>query len=203
MRRRGLRHGRCVRRPSGVRDGDPEPGARGGRVPGRCPEPARLAERRGVAAVRPPPAVLRHQRRQHGQHDQPLHGQQEGPQRRRLLARRPDRPAAGSGHDPLLPARPRGVPRRADHRGWRRGVASPAGSLRLLERHRPPSHHARRQGGPRRLRHGRAPDRHDRQSARGRRDREGPPRHAGRGVRDGGQRISARRRDRAPLVSRR
>ena len=147
-----------------------EPRARGGRVPGRRSEPARLAERRAVAAVRPSPAVLRHQRRQHGQHDQPLHGQQEGPQRRCLLARRPDRPAARSRHDPLLPARPRGVPGRAGHRRGRRGVAPSPGALRLLERHRPPRHHARRQGRPGRLRHGRAPDRHDRQAARGRRD---------------------------------
>ena len=51
--------------------------------------------------VRPASAVLRHQRRQHGQHDQPLHGQQEGPQRRRLLA-----PAAGSASGPTAPPCP-------------------------------------------------------------------------------------------------
>ena len=43
-----------------------------------------------------------------------------------------------------------------------------AGSLRLLERHCPPVDRARRQGRPRRLRHGRAPDRRDRPAARGR-----------------------------------
>ena len=50
--------------------------------------------RPALASVRPPPAVLRSQRRQHGQHDQSLHRQQESPQLRRLFAGRPDRPAA-------------------------------------------------------------------------------------------------------------
>ena len=59
---------------------------------------------RGLAAVRPAAAVLRHQRRQHGLDDQPLHGQPEGPQRRRLQPRRPDRPAARPGDAGLLPA---------------------------------------------------------------------------------------------------
>ena len=45
---------------------------------------------------RPAAAVLRHQRRQHGLDAQPLHGQSQGPQRRRLqsrraIGRRPDR----------------------------------------------------------------------------------------------------------------
>ena len=97
-RRRRLRHGRRLRRSSGVRDGDPGPRAGGGRVPRGDPQPARLAECRALAAVRPAAAVLRHQRREHGQHDQPLHGQQEGPQRRRLQPRRPDRPAARPRH---------------------------------------------------------------------------------------------------------
>ena len=66
---------------------------------------------RALAAVRPAAAVLRHQRRQHGFADQSLHRQQEGPQRRRLFARRPHRPAARSGHAALLPAGPRGVSR--------------------------------------------------------------------------------------------
>jgi hypothetical protein len=44
----------------------------------------------GVSAAA---AVLRDQRRQHGLDDQPLHGQPQSPQRRRLLARRPDRAA--------------------------------------------------------------------------------------------------------------
>ena len=168
LRGRRLRHGRRLRRSSGVRDGHPGPGARGGRVPGRDPQPARLAERGALAAVRPAAAVLRHQRRQHGQHDQPLHGQQEGPQRRRLQPGRPDRPASRPGDDPLLPACPRGLSRRAGHRRRRRGLAAAAGPLRLLERHRPPVDRARRQGRPRRLRHGRAPDRRDRPPARGR-----------------------------------
>ena len=45
---------------------------------------------------------------------------------------RPDRAT-----HPLLPAGPRGLSRRAGHRRWRRGLAPPAGPLRLLERHRP------------------------------------------------------------------
>ena len=88
LRRRPLRHRRCVCRPSGVRDGHLEPGSGSGRVSGRDLEPARLAERRPLAAVWAAPAVCRHQCRQHGQHDQSLHGQQESPQRRRLFARR-------------------------------------------------------------------------------------------------------------------
>ena len=63
-----------------------------------------------VADVRPAAAVLRHQRGQHGFDAQPLHGQPEGPQRRRLQPGRPDRPAARPGHAGLLPAGPRGVP---------------------------------------------------------------------------------------------
>ena len=69
---------------------------------------------------------------------------------------RPDRPAARPGDAALLPACPRGLSRRAGHRRRRRGVAAPAGPLRLLERHGPPFDPARRQGRPRRLRHGRA-----------------------------------------------
>ena len=84
--------------------------------------------------------------------------------------RRPDRPAARPGDAALLPAGPRGVPRRAGHRRRRRGVAAPAGPLRLLERHRPPVDPARLQGRPGRLRHGRAADRRDRPPAGGRRD---------------------------------
>ena len=142
-RRRRLRHRRRLRRSSQLRHGDPGPRAGGGRLSRRHPQPARLALVRAVAAVRPAAAVLRHQRRQHGLADQPLHGQQEGPQRRRLLARRPDRPAARPGHAALLPPRPRGISRRAGHRRRRRGVAAPAGPLRLLERHRPPLDPAR------------------------------------------------------------
>ena len=52
---------------------------------------------RAVAAVRPAAAVLRGQRGEHGLAHQPLHREQEGPQRRRLLARRADRAAARTG----------------------------------------------------------------------------------------------------------
>ena len=55
----------------------------------------------------------------------------------------------------VLPARPRGVPRRAGDRRRRRGVAAAAGPLRLLERHGQAVDPARQQGRPGRLRHGR------------------------------------------------
>ena len=93
--RRRLRHRRRLRRSPALRDGDPRPRAGGGRASasrssasptgGSC-EPWRQFGR--------PRLFFARQRRQHGLDDQPLHGQQEGPQRRRLLARRPDRPAA-------------------------------------------------------------------------------------------------------------
>ncbi len=166
-RRCRLRHRRRLRRSSQLRDGDPAPRAGGGRLPRRHAEPARLAVVRAVAAVRPAAAVLRGQRRQHGLAHQPLHRQQEGPQRRRLFARRPDRPAPGPGDAAVLPACPRGVPRRAGHRRRRRGVAAPAGPLRLLERHGPAVDPARQQGRPGRLRHGRAEHRRDRPTTRG------------------------------------
>ena len=76
---------------------------------------------RAVAALRPAAAVLRRQRRQHGLDDQPLHGQPEGAQRRRLQPRRADRPAARPRDARLLPAGPRGVPGRARDRRRRRG----------------------------------------------------------------------------------
>ena len=93
---------------------------------------------RAVADVRPAAAVLRRQRRQHGLDAQPLHGQPQGPQRRRLQSRRRDRPAARPRHAGLLPAGPRGLSGRAGHRRRRRGQPPPAGPLRLLERQRPP-----------------------------------------------------------------
>ena len=147
--RRRLRHRRRLRRSSQLRDGDPRPRAGGGRLPrrrssasptgGSC-EPWRQFGRPrlffGVSAGNM------------DSHDQPLHGQQEGPQRRRLLARRPDRPAARPRDAALLPAGPRGLSRRAGDRRRRRGVAAAAGPLRLLERHGPPVDPARLQGRP-------------------------------------------------------
>ncbi len=177
-RRRRARQRRRLRRSPGVRDGHPRPGPRSGGIPGRDPEPARLEERRPLADVRPASPVLRHQRREHGQHDQPLHGQQEGPQRRRLQPRRPDRPEAGSRDHALLPASPRGLSRRPRDRRRGRGEPPPAGALRLLERHRQAVDPARLEGRPRRLRHGRAADRRDRPEAGRRRDRPRPARHA-------------------------
>ncbi len=119
-------------------------------------QPARLADLRAVADVRPAAAVLRDQRRQHGLDDQPLHGQPQGAQRRRLQSRRADRPAARSGDAGLLPAGARGVSRRAGDRRRRRGQPAPARPLRLLERQGPPLDHPGLQGRPAGLRHGRA-----------------------------------------------
>ena len=87
-RRRGLRHRRRLRRSSELRHGPAGPGAGGRGLSRGHPQPARLALVRAVADVRPAAAVLRRQRRQHGLDDQPLHGQPEGPQRRRLQPRR-------------------------------------------------------------------------------------------------------------------
>ncbi len=81
------------------------------RLSRRHPQPARLAYLRAVAHVRPAAAVLRHQRRQHGLDDQPLHGQSQSPQRRRLQPRRTDRPPTRPRDAGLLPACPRGVSR--------------------------------------------------------------------------------------------
>ncbi len=179
----------------GVRDGNPGPGPGGGGVPRGDPEPARLEERRSLANVRPAAPVLRHQCREHGQHDQPLHGQQEGPQRRRLQPGRSDRPEARPRDPALLPARPRGVPRRARDRRGGRGEPPAARPLRLLERHRQAVDPARLEGRPRRLRHGRAADRRDRPTVEGWRDRPRPPRHARRRLRPGCQGNAADGRD--------
>ena len=108
-------------------------------------QPARLALCEAVAHVRQAAAVFRHQRRQHGFDDQPLHGQPQSAQRRCLQPRRTHRPAARSRHAGLLPARPRGVQRRAGHRRRRRGQLATAGALRLLERQGPPLDRARLQ----------------------------------------------------------
>ena len=83
------------------------------------------------------------------------HGQQEGPQRRRLFA-----PAAGSACGPTAPRCPTASAREAFPgvpviAGGRRSVAAAARPLRLLERHRQALHPARLQGRPARLRHGR------------------------------------------------
>ncbi len=78
----------------------------------------------------------------------------------------------------LLPAGPRGVPRRAGDRRRRRGVAAPARPLRLLERHGQALDPARLQGRPRRLRHGRGQHRRDRPTAGSGRKCQGPARPA-------------------------
>ena len=101
----------------------------------RHPRPARLEERRAVARPRPAAALLRRQRRQHGLDDQSLHGEPEAAERRRLLAGRPHRAPTRPADARLLPALPRGLPRRARHRGRRRSLAAPARALRLLVRH--------------------------------------------------------------------
>src|SRR2546423_1515970 len=68
-RRRRVRQRRRLRRSSELRDGDPAPRARGGGLPGRAAESARLALVRAVATVRQAAPVLRGQRRQHGLND--------------------------------------------------------------------------------------------------------------------------------------
>ena len=77
-------------------------------------------------------------------------------QRRRLLARRPHRAPARPADARLLPALPRGVPRRARHRRRRRSLAPPPRALRLLDRHGAAVDPRVEQGRPARLRHGRA-----------------------------------------------
>ena len=188
-RRCGLRHRRRLRRSPQLRDGDPRTSAGGGRLPRRHPQPARLALLRAVAAIRPAATVLRHLGRQHGLADQPLHRQQEGAQRRRLFAGRPHRPAPRPGDAAVLPSGAGGVPRRADHRWRRRGVAAPAGPLRLLERYGPPLDPARLQGRPSRLRHGRGKHRGNCPAPGGGADGARPARPARRGVRAGGEGI--------------
>ena len=135
-----VRYRRRLRGPPELRDGDPRPRAGKGGLPRCHPQPAGLALAAPMAAVWPPPALLRHQRRQHGLADQPLHCQPQAPQRRRLFARRAHRPASGPGHAPLLPPGPRSLLGCPHHRGRSRGLAPPAGSLRLLERYRPTVH---------------------------------------------------------------
>ena len=145
------------------------PGAGGGRVPGRDPQPARLADvpsRGGSSAGRgcssaSAPATWTRMINHYTANKKVRNDDAYSP-------RRPDRPAARPGDAALLPAGPRGVPRRAGDRRRRRGVAAAAGPLRLLERHRPAVDPARLQGRPGRLRHGRAADRRDRPAARGR-----------------------------------
>ena len=149
-----------------LRDGDPRPRARGGRLPRRDPAAARLEERRRVARVRPAAALLRRQRREHGLDDQPLHGEQEGPQRRRLLAR-----AGGSACGPT--ARRSSTASAAARRSpaCRSIAGGVEASLRRLahydywSRHGPPVDPRSTQGRPARLRHGRGDDRRDRASA--------------------------------------
>ncbi len=137
--RRRLRLRRRVRRPPVVRGRDPRPRARVAGLSRRDPRAARLEERRRVARHGTPPALLRRQRREHGLDDQPLHGEPEASQRRRLLAGRSHRAPARPAHADLRAALPRGVPRRAGGDRRRRGVAAAHRALRLLERRVRPS----------------------------------------------------------------
>ena len=125
--------GRRVHRSSQLCHGHSGSRAGGGRFPGGHAQSAGLAQLRRLAAIRPAEAVLRHQCREHGFDDQPLHGEQESPQRRRLFAGRAHWPAAGSRHTGLLPAGPGSVQRRARHRRRCGGLAAATGPLRLLE----------------------------------------------------------------------
>src|SRR3954465_10192133 len=69
----------------------------------RSVAPAGRAWWHTVAGVRKAAVVLRGQRGEHGLADQSLHGQQEGPQRRRLFARRAGRLAGPPGGPPRTP----------------------------------------------------------------------------------------------------
>jgi hypothetical protein len=77
-------------------------------------------------------------------------------------SRRRDRLATRPRHFRLLPACPRSVQGRADHRRRRRSVTPPHGPLRLLERQGQTLDPAGQQGRPGRLRHGRERDRGNR-----------------------------------------
>ena len=107
--------------------------------------PAQLEKRRRLAPLWPTETVLRHQRRQHGLDDQSLHGQPQSPQRRRLFARRQDRPAPDRATLSYCQRAREAYPRRARDRRWRRGVTAAPGPLRLLERQGPQIDPARQQ----------------------------------------------------------
>ena len=138
--RRRVRHRRRLRRSSVLRDGDPRPRPRGAgfRVAILSQPDWRSAD--AVAALRPAPPVLRASSA--GNMDSMINhytANRKVRNGRRLLARRPHRPAARPRDARVLPAVPRGVPRRAGDRRRRRGLAPPARPLRLLERHGQPS----------------------------------------------------------------
>ena len=139
-------------------------------------------------------ALLRRQRRQHGLDDQPLHGEPEAAERRRVLAGRPHRAPARSADARLLPALPRGLPRRAGHRGRGGSLAAAPRALRLLVGHGAAVDPRPEQVRPARARHGRARHPGDRRAARRGRGRQAPARHAGRGLSAGRERGAARRR---------
>jgi hypothetical protein len=164
--RRRVRQRRRLHRPPVVRRRPARPRARGRRLPRRHPAAAPVAERRRVPPVRPPAPLLRGQRRQHGLDDQPLHGEQEAAQRRRLFARWPHRTAPRPRHQRLRAALPRGVQGRAGDRRRRRGVAAPRRPLRLLVGDREAVDPRHVEGRPGRLRHGRARARRDLQAPR-------------------------------------
>ena len=183
----GVCHRRRLCGSSEFRDGAVGPGVGSRRFSRGHSQPARLAFLRCLENFRAAASVLCHQCRQHGLDAQPLHGQPQGPQRRRLQSRRADRSAAGSGDDGLLPAGTRGVQGRADHRRRRRSQSATAGPLRLLERQGPPLDHPRRQGRSGRLRHGRTAAGRNRQTAGRRRIGSTASRHSRRGVSAGGE----------------
>ena len=187
---RGVRHGRCVRRSSQLRHGDSGTRAGGGRIPRGNRQSAGLALLRCLANVWPAAAVLRDQRRQHGFDDQPLHGQPQGAQQRRLLARRPDWVAAGSRDARVLPAGTGSLQRRPGDRGRRGGIAAEAGPLRLLERQGPPFDSVGLPGGYFGLWHGRGSHCPDRSPLGRGRVRAGFAGYARDRLRDGGVRVA-------------
>ncbi len=135
--RRGLRHRRCVRRPSQLRHGPARPAAGKRGLSRRDPQSAGLAFVRCLAHFWTTAPVFRHQCGKHGLDDQPLHGQSQGAQRRRLQPGRSDRSATRSRDLGLLPTRPRSLQGRAGHHRQRRGQPAALGALRLLERQGP------------------------------------------------------------------
>src|SRR5437762_3099652 len=111
-----------------------------------APDPERLATAtlppgrtllRDLRAARARPGPHRHLPMSCAELDeQPLYGEPEAAERRRVLAGRADGPPPRPADAGLLPALPRGVPGRPRDRGRRRGVAPAPRPLRLLVGHR-------------------------------------------------------------------
>ena len=155
---------------------------------------------RALAHVRPAAPVLRHQRRQHGLDDQPLHRQPQSPQRRRLLSRRSHRPAAPTvppWPTASAPAKPTPACRSSPAVSKPACAAWPTTTTGPTQSAAPFCSTPRR---PPRLRHGRAPDRRNRPPPRRRRDGQRPPQPARRRLSPRRQRIRRIPQSLHPLV---